>query len=248
MEAVAITLDIDWAPDFVIDHVAGLLAAAQVPATWFVTHASPAVERLRQRPDLFELGVHPNLMAGSTHGDSPDAVLAHMCALVPEAVSLRTHALVQSTPLFARVVQQTPWVNDVSLFLPYVPHLRPAAFRVGGGVLCRLPCFWSDAQEMSQPEPDWRVAEGWLEMPGLKVFAFHPIHIALNSGNVGAYEALKRQVPQLDQAQVQDVDRLAQHAPGTRTAFLGLLERLTGDARVGTIREHGERWREEFSA
>jgi len=48
--------------------------------------------------------------------------------------------------------------------------------------------------------------------------------------------------------EVQDVDRLAQHAPGTRTAFLDLLERLAGDARVGTIREHGERWREEFSA
>ena len=68
MDSVVLTLDTDWAPDFVIDFVAKQLVAYQVRATWFVTHASPAVERLSQHSDLFELGIHPNFLPGSTHG------------------------------------------------------------------------------------------------------------------------------------------------------------------------------------
>lgn len=38
-QSTVITLDIDWAPDFVIDAVAEQLVQAGVWATWFVTHA-----------------------------------------------------------------------------------------------------------------------------------------------------------------------------------------------------------------
>src|SRR5207244_3974947 len=79
--------------------VAEQLMASQVRATWFVTHMSPAISRLRRNPELFELGIHPNFLPGSTHGDTPDAVLRHCRALVPDAVSMRTHCLVQSTLL-----------------------------------------------------------------------------------------------------------------------------------------------------
>src|SRR5260370_36233031 len=71
MDSLVLTLDIDWAPDFVIDHVAQRLIEHQVCATWFVTHASPAVDRLRRRPDLFELGIHPNFFPGSTQSQEP---------------------------------------------------------------------------------------------------------------------------------------------------------------------------------
>ncbi len=73
MSRAAITLDVDWAPDFMIDAAAQALVDREVKATWFVTHASPAVERLREHPDLFELGIHPNFLAGSSHGATPAA-------------------------------------------------------------------------------------------------------------------------------------------------------------------------------
>ena len=93
--SLAITLDIDWAPDHVIDRIAAQLIDARVRATWFVTHQSPAIDRLRARPDLFELGIHPNFLNQSTHGETPAEVLAHCMALVPDARSMRTHSLVQ---------------------------------------------------------------------------------------------------------------------------------------------------------
>jgi len=96
MNEFVITFDIDWAPDFVIEEVASLLQQKGVRATWFVTHACAAVELLRERSDLFELGIHPNFLEGSSHGKTPMEVLSHLLTVVPEAIGIRSHAVVQS--------------------------------------------------------------------------------------------------------------------------------------------------------
>src|ERR1017187_7044133 len=107
---VALTLDIDWAPDFVIDFAADLLIRRRVKATWFVTHSSPAVDRLRDHPELFELGIHPNFLPGSSQGKTVAEVLSFCRACVPEARSMRTHALVQSSGLLGDVMCQG-WIE-----------------------------------------------------------------------------------------------------------------------------------------
>lgn len=98
---VVLTFDIDWAPDFMIDFVAEGLTQRRVRATWFVTHASPAVEWLREHPDLFELGIHPNFAPGSTQGDSPEAVLRHCLRLEPRPQP-------EDPSLFLRCFPRTP--------------------------------------------------------------------------------------------------------------------------------------------
>jgi hypothetical protein len=138
-DRVAITLDVDWAPDFAIDHAARLLVAHEVAATWFITHASAAVERLREHPELFELGIHPNFAAGSTHGRTPEAVLDHVLALVPEARAMRTHGLVQSSALLALVRAHTRIAVDASLFLPHADGLAPVEYPLETGTLRRVP-------------------------------------------------------------------------------------------------------------
>ena len=143
MPELVLTLDVDWAQDALIDAVAARLAAAGVPATWFVTHASPAIERLREQP-LFELGIHPNFRPGSTHGDTPEAVLDHVMALVPEAVSSRSHGVVQSGRLLHLLVERTPVRIDSTTFLPDVAGVRPVPQRTPHGTLMRVPFVWSD--------------------------------------------------------------------------------------------------------
>ena len=58
-EKVFLTFDIDWASDFVLEYCIDLIESAQVKATFFVTHETPLLERLRENPN-FELGIHPN--------------------------------------------------------------------------------------------------------------------------------------------------------------------------------------------
>jgi hypothetical protein len=239
-QEISITLDVDWAPDVMIDFVAGKLYANNVCATWFVTHISPAIARLRQYPDLFELGIHPNFQPGSTHGDDPEAVLRHCMELVPEATSIRTHGLVQSTQLLEKIMHLTPIKRDVSLFLPHTPHLRPVEYRWRGKTLIRIPFFWEDDFEMEQESPCWRLAPLLALGNGLKVFNFHPCHIYLNSADLRAYQGLKQCL--LSHLTSAEAAPFIQEGAGTQGLFTEIVEylKITGSSQV--IRDIAEHW------
>lgn len=240
-EAIAVTLDIDWAPDFVIDEVAEALAQAGVPATWFVTHASPAVDRLRGRPELFELGIHPNFLARSSHGSTVEAVMGHLLEIVPGATSMRTHGLVQSSVLLDEIATMSPISTDVSLLLPFASHLAPVRYRTRRADFVRLPYFWEDDLAMCQRNPCWTSASLLAAGSGLKIFDFHPIHIALNSPDMTAYEQLKRAAPDLVNARPTDVARNVHPGPGAGTFFAELLTAVAGLDNVACVRDIASR-------
>ena len=242
MDDVVLTIDIDWAPDFAIDFLTEQLILSQVRATWFVTHMSPAIARLKQHSNLFELGIHPNFLPGSTHGGTPEAVLRHCTALLPEASSMRTHMLFQSTLLLRQILAQGRITTDVSLFLPATPYIRPVEWLSGGRTLLRIPYFWADDFEMEREAPRWRLLPYLRVGEGLKVFAFHPIHVYLNSANVEIYHAFKGRAPNVSQASPAIVSPYIQAGEGTCTLFRDLIGHL---ARRGSIciRDVYDRWR-----
>jgi len=236
LDSIVITLDVDWAPDFMIDGAARLLCERGVRATWFVTHRSPAVERLAEDP-LFELGLHPNFLPGSTHGDSWDAVLAHCAELVPGAISMRTHSLVQSTPLLDHVAAETDVRVDASLYLPHGPGLRPLEHWSGRGSLVRVPFLWEDDLEMARPVPVWSI-DGLPSAGGLKVLDFHPVHVFLNSVAMDGYEALKREGPLRDADESTARQFVNDAVSGARDMFVAAADHLArhgGGATIGAI-------------
>jgi hypothetical protein len=218
---IVLTLDIDWAPDFVIDDVAQQLIDHGVKATWFVTHESAAVDRLRARPDLFELGLHPNFMRNSTHGDTPDEVLRHCLKIVPDARSFRTHGLVQSTGILDVAMAKGLDV-DLSLFLPNGYVDGPLAYWRGGRRLWRIPYVWEDDMEMEQPTPSWS-ARDLAARPGLQVLDFHPIHVWLNGPDMGAYNKLKTLSSRLSDVDAGAAVALRQEGAGPGRLFRELV-------------------------
>jgi hypothetical protein len=245
MNAFAITLDIDWAPDFVIDFVAELLIQHNARATWFVTHISPAVERLRQHTQLFELGIHPNFMAGSTHGQTPEAVLDHCMGLVPDAVSMRTHALFQSTPILAKAARLTSIKTDVSLFLPYAVHLQPVRMWFDPEhSLIRVPVYWSDGTEINRPLPGWKTTSLITSADDVKVFAFHPMHVYLNSPNAQPYQKAKERSSRINVLQPADLETLIYSGEGDRTFFLKLIQNLSRKTLLMRIKDIADCWQQ----
>lgn len=243
MDEIAITLDIDWAPDFAIDATAELLSEARVKATWFVTHASPAVDRLRARADLFELGIHPNFLPGTTHGGTPDEILSHCLEIVPDATSLRTHGLAWSSILLERVMERPQLSADVSLFMPMAPELRPVEFWWRKEMLLRIPYYWEDSCEMSKPAASWSLAALRGIGAGLRIFNFHPIHVYLNSNDFERYRAIKAQTGDLKTAG-RDLLSKATGQVGARTVFMQLLAQLSGAGGGTTIRDIRRHWSE----
>ena len=226
-EPILLTFDVDWAADFMIDAIAGRLIAAGVRSTWHVTHASPAIDRLRERPDLFELGIHPNFLPGSSHGDTVDAILATCMRLVPEATTMRSHALVQSSAILARVLASTPIRCDSSIMLPEAPHIEPVGFPHAEGPLVRVPYFWEDDVEMMRDCPRWTLDADpdAAHEGGLRVYDFHPVHVYLNAADMAPYHALRARgaLTELAEERAQD---LVQPGAGTGSLFHEIVEHL----------------------
>jgi hypothetical protein len=245
LDAVALTLDVDWAPDFVIDHVARILVTTGARATWFVTHESPAIDRLRERPDLFELGIHPNFLPGSSHGASVEAVLEHCLSLVPTARSMRTHSLVQSTPLLVEVLRRTPIEVDVSLLLLHHRSLQPVEFRWEGRCLLRLPFRWEDDMEMERRSPSWAARDLLDGGGGLNILNFHPVHVYLNSSDPKPYRAAKAEAPDLIRAVPGQFHGLISPGEGAGTALAAVARHLGQEGGGSRMVDVRDRWRAE---
>jgi len=240
-----ITLDVDWASDPVIEQCARSLIDAGVKATWLVTHDSEGIRGLASRPDLFELGIHPNFLAGSTQGNETGEVLGGLLEIVPGARSIRTHCLVQSTPLLRELREEHGLCYELSLLLPEAANLAPHELHFPESSLLRFPTFWCDDVEMDHPRPNFSFDDPKYHVPGLKIFCLHPIHIALNSADKSAYEELKagRNIAELT------LDDIAPHVrdadPGAGTLFRELIAFIaTSQSGPGlTVSELAEKWR-----
>lgn len=188
---IFITIDIDWASDEVLTYAINLLERYEIRATFFVTHDTPVLERLRSNP-LFELGIHPNfqkILNGNVLDGAMETVYSDILSIVPDAVSVRSHSLVQSSPLldlFARKGQK----YDVNLCIPWENLVTLKPIRHWNGLL-RVPYCWEDDVQCIQAQngsmDGWN-AEILLGIKGLKVFNFHPIHLFLNTESLERYE------------------------------------------------------------
>jgi ubiquinone/menaquinone biosynthesis C-methylase UbiE len=239
IDAPILTFDVDWAPDYMIDFAADILVEAKVRSTWFVTHRSPAIDRLRQRPELFELGIHPNFLPGSSHGETPARVLEECLSIVPEAQSLRTHSLVQSTPLLCEVMQSTPISVDASLFLPGQTRVEPFRFEWDGHSLLRVPFHWEDDHEMAAAAPRWKLPAG---RAAGEVFNFHPIHVYLNSADMKAYGSLKGRFSKVTDIDRASADAVANKGQGTRSVFTEVVNRIRAAGDSVRLADLRERW------
>ena len=234
-DEIFITLDVDWAPDWMVSSVADVLLERNAKATWFITHHSPRLQELMRSAGSFEWGVHPNLLAGSTHGSTEEEVLGHVKSLVPNARLMRTHALYQTTPFLMLAANRYGIDVDLSLFLPRTPNIRPHRLSWNGCQITRVPYFWEDDFETQEREQAWSIADTRLQVPGLKIFDFHPVHIYLNTVDFRTYTRLKTLGP-ISQWRESDIAPYRHDGPGPRNLFLELADLLAGGGRhVGEL-------------
>ena len=216
-----ITLDTDWAPDFMLEYVSDILTKRKIKATWFITNDSPFLEKLKQNP-LFELGLHPNFDINSTQGKNIDDILKNLKNILPDAKSIRTHALLQSTRLFSKFYKYGI-ENDSSIFLSKTPNIIPHFSKYLN--LNRFPYFWEDDFYMADNEP-WSLKESFFQKPGLQIFDFHPFHIFLNSNTMQPYELVKNKIGFLNITQENIKQFINTNESGSGTLFNDLTSSL----------------------
>ena len=225
-QRVAVTLDVDWMPDFVIRYVAKLLLERRVKATWFVTHVSPALEWLREHNDLFELGIHPSFKTGSTHGDDMTEVIDHCVSCVPEAVSARSHGLIQSDYLWRHYLDKTPIRFECSTFIGRVPVAYATRYYWNKRALIRVPFVYQDNMEMVAPDPVWSATQFLKKTAGVQMFNFHPRYIYTNAQTSRGLEAVRQANRSYTELTEADLEPLRNDGIGARTMFLSLIDHL----------------------
>lgn len=185
MDDILMTLDVDWAPDFIIQDIARLLRSSGVRSTWFATHESPAIRELEADP-LFEIGIHP--ASYTTEGMKES--MREMKRLFPQAISLRTHGLFHSSVLRHTETVEHGIRIDSSTYLREMPNISPFYTYYDSKPLLNVPFLWTEDGEMYAPEASFH-AERIVAIPGLKVLDYHPVHIWLNSRTMERYNGLK---------------------------------------------------------
>ena len=198
----AINIDIDWAPDPVIEYALDILDEYSARATLFCTHEMGAGARGR------EICVHPNYRGAGTE----EEILNAIRRLFPRARGVRGHGSHFSYYL-AGLYSARGLLFDSSYYYPAGP-CRPYKMFYG---LMEIPYFFIDDlffKEDGLAEPDL------TDSPeGVKVFVFHPVHLFLNTESQQRY---------LDAKQYYKMpDKLAEHrnpGRGAETFFRKLLE------------------------
>ena len=218
-EKIFLTIDIDWAHDEILLDTIELVEEAGVAATWFVTHETEVLERLRSNP-YFELGIHPNfnflLQGDARNGGNAGEVISNVVQMVPEATSVRSHSMTQSSVLLAEF-KSVGITHDCNHFIPSHVGITLKPWHLWNGVI-KVPYAWED--DLACEYGIGKSPLSQLNWQGINVFDFHPIHVYKNTESMERYERTR--------AIHQQPQELLQHrftGRGTRTSLLELLEK-----------------------
>jgi SAM-dependent methyltransferase len=216
-----ITSDVDWASDYAIRDFLTLVSGFGIRPTIFATHASPVLTEFEQRGAI-ELGIHPNFLPRSTHGDDVPSVIERLCGEFPHARSFRSHGFVDHTEI-TRELYRRGFRYDSNLCLFLQPDLVPLRHQSG---LVRFPVFWEDDVHFANTDGNWRLDDYLADFttPGLKVFNFHPFLVAANVPNQAYYTQVKQHTKTLGP---DTIDEVRYAGSGLRTFLIELLETLT---------------------
>lgn len=232
---IALTFDIDWAPDFAIQKVVSILENYNVPGTLFLTHPSVFIENLKDHP-LIEFGIHPNFFPGSSQGQSLDEVLGYMLNLYPNTRAMRTHGLFQTSNLYFHIIKHYPQIRyDFSLYTPENPYLRIFNFEDDeNNYLTRVPYQWEDDLYFLPQANCSKDKNILFNYASYQIFDFHPIHVYLNSNSPLQYKKLKEEISGRPLSCVEEfeVQPYVCHEYGVCSQLQDLLEKTARDRLV----------------
>lgn len=189
-----LTFDMDWAIDEVLDYTLDLLEKAEVKATFFVTHHSKVLDRIRKNQNI-ETGLHPNfnpLLEKNPSSGTAEEILGNLKKICPDAQVLRSHSMTHSGKWLSLYKQagirftSQYYMNGVTTIQPF-EHING---------LIEVPVFFADDGFVSlcdEKKSDFRTVLKAIKTPHdfFRVYNFHPVHVALNTGSFSHYESTK---------------------------------------------------------
>lgn len=186
-DKIFLTFDIDWAADFVIHDTIDLLEKGGAEATFLVTHDTPVLQRIRDNPK-FEIGIHPNfnfLLNGDFRlGSTYIEVIDRMLEIVPEAKTVRSHSMTQSSKIL-QAFGERGLTHDCNNYVPEHAGVQLKPWILWNDMVS-VPHYWED--DVVCVFDRGTSMSDLVQRKGVKVFDFHPIHVFMNTEHLDRYE------------------------------------------------------------
>jgi hypothetical protein len=205
-----ITSDVDWASEDAIAIQQAILDGHGIHATYFVTHASAELARLYAGGRV-DLGVHPNFLAGSSHGNSFEEVISTVLSFAPESRCYRGHRY-YDVSIVAHMFRERGFEYDANLCTNLQTGIAPIRHESG---LIRFATFFEDGTHFCSRQ-SWRFTDLAEEFarPGLKIISLHPMVQAMNVTTPEYWAELKRRFPPDEWLRVSRSTLMAHRASG----------------------------------
>ena len=184
----ALTADQDWAPSWASAQLLAAAAALDMPLHVFRTNPCPVLDGAFARGEITQ-GWHPNFLPGSSHGQTPDEVVAYCRAHFPSLRTARAHCFMEHSMAWDALAA-AGIVADSQLPTYFQSDLVPLLHASG---IWRLPVYFED-DIFFRAFPDvldLRRIERTLLSPGLKILNFHPTFVAANVPSPEHYAGMR---------------------------------------------------------
>lgn len=217
-----LTFDSDWCPEWMLQETLNILKTRGMAGTFFLTDApAPALRAQLAQANRVQVGIHPDFFSPHAVGRARE-ILESLLEKVGPCTVCRTHGLFWWHGL-GEHLRQLGFTDDSSLSAP--GHSLKAPLRVSG--INRYPISMGDWSLLDSRKNIKAALEAIDAFGPIRVFNFHPIHIALNTASIDEWTEIKRLMrddPERLRAMAED--NAHRPDPGLRDLFFKVLDRI----------------------
>tara|TARA_Y100001968_G_scaffold308547_1_gene327470 strand:+ start:726 stop:1457 length:732 start_codon:yes stop_codon:yes gene_type:complete len=184
----SLTLDIDWAPDEVIEYALEPIISLQIPATIFCTHDSEYLKYIFNKYTFIEAAIHPNFvpLINQTKSKTIYQIIDNILSIYPNSIGVRSHGHVVSSSIL-EYYQLVGLKYESGIYTTSSSNITPLDYNQN---FTRIPhMFQDDAQLIRKLGLEFDKLD--LYSQGLKVFDFHPSHLFINTKSIAHYQSSK---------------------------------------------------------
>lgn len=211
--------DLDWASEYALADFMDILKQYNIKPTIFATHQSKLLTEYDNNGQV-EIGLHPNYLPGSTHGEDIAGVTQHITTLFPKAKAYRSHHFFNCAGVeFEMMKHHVYFDSNINLYLQ--PNIVPLR-RFSG--ISSFPVFWEDdVHWLNQGQWSFDHYINHFLTSGLKILNLHPFFVAANIPTQEYYQEIKGQLRHLS---ADNINQIRYQGQGTRTFLIRMLDVL----------------------
>ncbi len=234
MNALIVTLDLDWACEPAIEDTLDFLNKQNIRPTIFATHRSQRVESAMNE---IEVGLHPYFDPRSSHGSTISEVVKHVLDLPHNLRAFRCHRFANCNSSRQAMAEAGMLISsNVCTDLEIV---SPFKDRFG---LWEVPIFLEDGGYLWRKHPlemNQSLSHA-LSRDEIKVVMIHPMHFSINSPDFSYMYQIKQSLSREEWRTMtrSTLNKLRWKGRGIRDFLVELLQTASKTSTLGIFVEH----------